>query len=82
MTRAVLAIQHLVAIEKLQDMLARAAADEGEGAAEAALNHPSFDQTFRDAVDRQMKDVSYVYVGELPDGEAYDGHLAWYRQSE
>lgn len=78
MRRAAQASKSLIAIEKLEEMLARAAADlgqAGEEAAEAVLNHPAFEQTFRDAVDRQMKDVGYVYVGDLPDGEAYDGHL-------
>lgn len=78
MTRAALATQQLVAIDKLQVLLARAAADlgqEGEDAAEAVLNHSAFDQTFRQAVDQQMKDMGYIYVGDLPDGEAFDGHL-------
>ncbi|NTF98210.1 PIN domain-containing protein [Rhizobium rhizogenes] len=78
MRRAAEATKSLVAVEKLQDMLMRAAADlgqEGEEAAEAVLNHPAFDQTFREAVDHQMKDVGYVYIGDLPDGEAFDGRL-------
>jgi hypothetical protein len=78
MTRAVSAGEHLLPLKDIHEVLARAAADlgaDGEAAAEAVLSEPAFDSSFEAALRAQMKEVVYVYVGDLADGEAYEGEL-------
>jgi hypothetical protein len=78
MTRAVLADERLPAMKGIHEVLARAAADlgaDGETAAEAVLNRPAFDSSLEAALRPQMKEVGYVYVGDLIEGEAYEGEL-------
>jgi hypothetical protein len=78
MTRAVAADERLLALKNIHEVLTRAAADlgaNGEAIAEAVLDHPAFDSSLEAALRHQMKEVVYVYVGDLPDGEAYEGKL-------
>ncbi len=67
------------AARQLSDLvLTRASADldaDREEAAELVLNSPAFDQSFEDFLRDQMKEMVFVYTGDLPDGEAYEGHL-------
>jgi hypothetical protein len=78
MTRAASADERLLAVKDIHEVLARAAAGlgaEGEAVAEAVLSKPAFDSSFEAALRAQMKEVGYVYVGDLADGEAYEGEL-------
>lgn len=68
----------LLPLKDLHDVLTRAAADldtEGEAIAEATLNLPGFDNSFLDALTEEMKAVVFIYSGDLPEGEAYEGAL-------
>ncbi|ANF53639.1 hypothetical protein DA69_02025 [Brevundimonas naejangsanensis] len=40
-----------------------------------ALNLPGFDNSFLDALTEEMKAVVFIYSGDLPEGEAYEGAL-------
>jgi hypothetical protein len=67
-----------VALKTIQDVLARAVAELGaqaEAIAEALLKHPAFDTTLERALKAQMKEATYVYTGDLAEGEAYEGEL-------
>jgi PIN domain len=78
MTRAASADDHLIPLKDIHEVLARAAADlgaAGESAAEAAISEAAFDSSLEAALRAQMKEVVYVYVGELAEGEAYEGEL-------
>lgn len=78
MLRAAAADEHLLELKNIHEVLARAAADlggDGEAAAEAVLNAPAFDNSFEAALRGQIEELEYVYVGSLPDGEAYKGEL-------
>ncbi len=78
MMRAVAADPRLLPLKDIHEVLARAAADlgaEGEAAAEAVFANPAFDDSFVAALKAQMGDMTYVYVGDLADGEAYEGKL-------
>ncbi len=78
MTRAVSADEHLLPLKDIHEVLARAAADlgaDGEAAGEAVLNGPAFDSSLEAALRARMKEVGFVYVGDLADGEAYEGEL-------
>ena len=78
MTRAVEADSHLLALKTIHDVLARAAADLGAQAqaiADALLSHPAFDSTLERLLKAQMKEATYVYTGDLAEGEAYEGEL-------
>jgi hypothetical protein len=78
MTRAVVADERLLALKDVHEVLTRAAADlgsAGEAVAEALLGHSAFDSSLEAALRVQIKEVVYVYVGDLPDGEAYEGEL-------
>jgi hypothetical protein len=78
MTRAVLEDARLIALKDIHEVLARAAADlgaDGETAAETVLGKPAFASSLEDALRPQMKEVGYVYVGDLVEGEAYEGEL-------
>jgi hypothetical protein len=84
MTRAVSADERLLALKGIHKVLARAAADlgaDGEAAAEAVLSKPAFDSSLEAALRAQMKEVGYVYVGDLAEGEAYEGKLLGPRKS-
>ncbi len=78
MARAAKADPNLLPMKSLHEVLARAAADlgpEAEAIADALLNGPAFDSTFERLLQAQMKDVVYVYTGDLAEGEAYEGEL-------
>jgi hypothetical protein len=78
MTRAVSEDGHLLALRNIQEVLTRVAADlsaDGDAAAEAALSKPAFDNSLEAALRAQMKEVNFVYLGNLADGEAYEGQL-------
>lgn len=78
MTRAVSAAERLFPLKDIHEVLARAAADlgaDGEAAAEAVLSAPAFESSFETALRAAMKEVDYVYVGDLAEGEAYEGKL-------
>jgi hypothetical protein len=78
MTRAVSGDRHLLALKNIYEVLSRAAADlgaEGEAAAEAVLSKPAFKSSLEAALRAQMKELVYVYLGELTDGEGYEGEL-------
>jgi PIN domain len=78
MARAVSTDELLLPLKDIHEVLARAAADlgaDGEAAAEAVLSEPAFDSTFKAALRAQMKEVVYIYVGDLAEGEAYEGEL-------
>jgi hypothetical protein len=47
----------------------------GEAAAEAVFQYPAFDQSLEKLLRVQMKDIGYVYAGDLAEGEAYEGEL-------
>lgn len=46
-----------------------------EAIASAALDGQDFDGSFEMALQDQIKDVVFVYAGDLPEGEAYQGEL-------
>lgn len=78
MGRAAEADPNLLPLKDIQEVLARAATDlgpEAEAVADSLLNHPAFDSTFDRLLQVQMKEAVYVYTGELPEGEAYEGQL-------
>ena len=78
MTRAVSADEYLLPLRNIHEVLARAAADlgaDGEGVAEAVLREAAFDSSLEAALRAQMKEIDYVYVGDLAEGEAYEGEL-------
>jgi hypothetical protein len=78
MTRAVEANPHLLALKTIHDVLTRAAADlgaEAQAIAESLLRHPAFETTLQRLLKTQMKEATYVYTGDLAEGEAYDGEL-------
>jgi hypothetical protein len=78
MTRAISADKRLRPLKDIHEVLARAAAGlgaNGEAAAEAVLAKPAFDGSLEASLRPQMKEVVYVYVGDLVDGEAYEGKL-------
>ncbi|MER8746597.1 PIN domain-containing protein [Mesorhizobium sp. M1004] len=65
---------HLSSIHKVLG----AAADlgeEGEQAAEQAMNQSDFDTTFEKKLDIELKDARVVYMGDLADGNAFDPRL-------
>ena len=78
MTRAVSGDERLIALSGIHEVLARAAADlgdDGAAAANAVLKNPAFDSSLEAALRPQMKEVGYDYVGDLVEGEAYQGEL-------
>jgi hypothetical protein len=78
MTRAVSGDEHLIALSDIHEVLARAAADlgdDGEAAAEAVLGTPVFAGSLEAALRPQIAEMGYAYVGDLVEGEAYEGEL-------
>jgi hypothetical protein len=78
MTRAAGADERLLTLKDIHEVLARAAADlgaDGEAAAEAVFSGPAFGRSLEEALRPQLKELGYVYVGDLVDGEAYEGEL-------
>lgn len=78
MRRAVSADERLLALKDIHEVLARAASDlgaDGEAAAEAVFSEPAFERSLEVALRPQMKELGFVYVGDLLDGEAYEGEL-------
>ena len=78
MARAVALTPRLHGIKGFHEMLARAAADLGplgEAAADRVLQAPAFDVSFEHALRAEIKDANFVYTGELPEGEAFEGDL-------
>jgi hypothetical protein len=79
MTRAVEAADpHLLALKTIDDVLTRAAAylgPQAEAEADNLLNRPAFDTTLERLLKAQMKEATYVYTGDLVEGEAYEGEL-------
>jgi hypothetical protein len=75
------AVEHdpnLLQINTIQDVLARAAADiepEISTQSEALLNTPNFDTSFALLLKEQIKDAAFIYTGDLPEGEAFEGEL-------
>lgn len=70
----------LLALSSLHEVLASAAVDldkvgENEAIADATLDGQDFDGSFEAAMADQIKEVVFVYVGDLPEGEAYQGEL-------
>ena len=79
MGRAVEASDGLIFIRDVHELLARVGADfgvKGEEAADQALHSSDFDQSFEVALDEQMGEVIFLYVGDLAEGEAYQGSLS------
>jgi hypothetical protein len=78
MTRAAIADEHLLPMNSIHEVLTRAVADlssAAEAVAEAILSDPAFDSSLEAALRRRMEEVVYVYDGDLPDGDAYEGKL-------
>jgi hypothetical protein len=78
MRRAVDADLHLLILDSIQDVLSRATAEvgpEAETIADALLNHPAFDSTFTRLLTKQMMEATFIYTGDLAEGEAYEGKL-------
>jgi PIN domain len=76
MTRAAEADTHLLPLKTIHDVLTRAAADLGsqaEAVADELLRHPAFDTTLERLLEAQMKEATYIYTGDLAEGEAYEG---------
>lgn len=78
MRRAANADPNLLPLKTIQEVLSRAAAEmgpEAEGIAEALLNTPAFDTSFERLLQAQVKDAVFIYIGDLAEGEAYEGEL-------
>ena len=78
MTRAASAHPNLLPLKTIHDVLTRAAADLGPQAETTAgklLSQPAFDITLGKLLKAQMKEIAYVYTGDLADGEAYEGEF-------
>ena len=78
MTRAMEANPRLLGLKTIHDVLTRAAADlgaEAQAIAESPLRHPAFETTLQRLLKPQMKEATYVYTGDLAEGEAYEGEL-------
>ena len=78
MGRAANADPNLLPLNTIEQVLSRAAAEmdhEAEGIAEALLNAPAFDASFERLMEAQVKNVAFVYAGDLAEGEAYEGEL-------
>lgn len=74
--RAASSDECLLELGDIQEVLTRAAADlgpEAETIGKALLYAPAFDSSFEAALRIQMKEVGYVYLGDLPEGEALEG---------
>lgn len=70
--------RNLLQLEDIHEVLVRAAADlgaEGETAAEAVLNNPAFENSLGAVLGPLIKEIGYVYMGDLAEGEAYEGEL-------
>lgn len=70
----------MLTMKSLHQVLARAAVDldadaDGESIADATLDGQDFDGSFEAAMFDQVKDVVFVYAGDLAEGEAYQGEL-------
>ncbi len=70
----------MLPMPKLHQVLASASADvdpdgNAEILAEASITGQDFDGSFEVAMRDQIEDMVFVYVGELADGEAYQGEL-------
>jgi hypothetical protein len=48
---------------------------EAEGIAEALLNAPAFDAHFERLLQAEVKEMAFIYAGDLAEGEAYEGQL-------
>ena len=73
MTRAMEANPRLLGLKTIHDVLTRAAADlgaEAQAIAESLLRHPAFETTLQRLLKAQMKEATYVYTGDLAEGEA------------
>jgi hypothetical protein len=78
MGRAANADPNLLPLKTVQEVLTRASAEigpEAEGIAEALLNAPAFDATFERLLQAGVKDMAFIYAGDLAEGEAYEGQL-------
>ncbi len=78
MTRAVAANPYLLALKTIEDVLTRAAADIGSQAEAVAVDllcNPAFDTALERLLKTKMKEATYVYNGNLEEGEAYQGEL-------
>ena len=78
MGRAAENSDNLIFVRNVHDLLVSAGVDfgaDGEQAAGQALHSAAFDQTFTAALAEQMGEVAFLYAGDLPDGEAYQGSL-------
>jgi hypothetical protein len=78
MARAAEGDGRLLSLSNLHDVLTRAAADldaAGEAAAEQALAGQDFDGSFELKLGPLLADLTYVYAGDLADGEAYEGEM-------
>jgi hypothetical protein len=68
----------LISAKSIQAILGMASAAIGgdaEANAERAINDPAFDSRLEEAIKSGIKDAVFVYDGDLPDGEAYEGEL-------
>jgi hypothetical protein len=78
MIRAAEADPHLLPLKSIHDVLTRAAADlgpEAEAVAGEFLNRPAFETTLARLLEVPMKEATYLYTGDLTEGEAYEGEL-------
>ncbi|MBV8521414.1 MAG: DUF4935 domain-containing protein [Acetobacteraceae bacterium] len=76
--RAADADPHLLPLKDISEVLTRATAglqSQAGPIAEDLVSHPVFDRTLEQLLKARMKEATYVYTGDLPDGEAYEGDL-------
>lgn len=65
-------------LKSIHNLLERASGDfgvDGENAAEEAIHGQSFDHSLEIFLEDQIKDITFVYTGDLPNGEAYEGQI-------
>lgn len=77
MLRAALAGE-MLPIQSVAELLRRAGAefgDEADDLADAILATKQFEQSFRESLGTQIEEATFVYYGELANGEAFGGRL-------
>lgn len=66
---------HVKSLHELLGIFGATLGDDLDDVAEESLQRPGFDDQFLLALEPAMKDAVFVYMGDLPDGEAYEGEL-------
>ena len=75
MLRAVAASDRLIAIQTIEEVLARASVQpevDSEQIADAVVAAPEFDHFLEQAIEKLGTDLVFVYHGDLPEGEVVD----------